>query len=342
MKGQPFIVWGLLLGSWALVRAEFLLDSIDAGNQTLPQAVAKGEAKDRMEIASKPTFEAHPGVGPSAGPEARTAQTFAQSAVKPMISDNWKLPNIETGTFAKTVLMPPEPETIIQPPAAVPSAQEMQPVRPKSRLTGDLWLFSRSTSGPIIGTLLGGSQGGGRLKYRLSSNPTRPSLSASLRFAKPLQGQGLEISPGLSVGVGQKWPIELIVERRVRPEKGNEDQWALLAAAGIPTTELAKGLTLEGYAQAGIVGVKKPISFAQVGIGLHRSIASENNLQIKAGAGLWADQQKTTGRLDLGPEIVAVMKAGERPLRLSAQWRFKVAGDAQPGSGPSLSIATSF
>jgi hypothetical protein len=325
MKGQPFIVWGLLLGSWALVRAEFLLDGIDAGNQT-----------------SSPTIEARPGVAPSARPNARTAHVFARNETRAMLGGTWTLPNVGNTALTMVQRVVPASEAARPLPLAVPLAQEMQLARPKSRLTGDLWLFSRNGIGPNVGTILGGSQGGGRLRYRLSSNPARPSLSASLRFAKPLQGQGLEISPGLSIAGGQNWPVELIAERRIRPEKSNGDQWALLAAAGIPPTELAKGLTLEAYAQAGIVGIKKSIPFAQLGVGVHRSIGSQHNLKVKAGAGFWVDQQESSGRLDLGPEIVAVVRAGERPVRLSAQWRFKVAGDAQPGSGPSLSIATSF
>jgi hypothetical protein len=36
------------------------------------------------------------------------------------------------------------------------------------------------------------------------------------------------------------------------------------------------------------------------------------------------------------------MPVGRAGIRASAEWRFRVAGDAEPGSGPALTIGTAF
>ncbi|MCF8497577.1 MAG: hypothetical protein K9G32_03930 [Sphingomonadaceae bacterium] len=47
-------------------------------------------------------------------------------------------------------------------------------------------------------------------------------------------------------------------------------------------------------------------------------------------------------RLDVGPSARAWVPAGPARLRIDASWRFRVAGDAQPGNGPAVTLSTSF
>ncbi len=342
MKGQPLIIWGLLLGSWMLVRAQFMLDEVLVEKRDQPVIIAGGKAASPQLKSIDPRIDA---VSP------RNALPQLAISPSPVVQQLSMKPN--DGQLSLFSASPDHPFGISKPAEPAPKIGQAhsapQPIvrlrstaKPNSRLSGDLWLFTRNSSGIVSGTALGASQGGGRLRYRLSPGQLNKSIAASLRFATPLQGRGMEISPGLSLAVGQKLPVELIIERRIRPDQDAQDQWAILAAAGLPTTGIAYRTTVEGYAQAGIVGVKQKTPFIQIGVGAHRTMISQNNLHIKVGAGLWADQQKSTRRVDLGPELVALAKAGERPFRLSAQWRFKVSGNAKPGSGPSLSVATSF
>lgn len=58
--------------------------------------------------------------------------------------------------------------------------------------------------------------------------------------------------------------------------------------------------------------------------------------------GLWAGGQKGAARLDFGPTIGTDVKVGETMIRVDADWRLRVAGDARPALGPALTLSTSF
>jgi hypothetical protein len=48
--------------------------------------------------------------------------------------------------------------------------------------------------------------------------------------------------------------------------------------------------------------------------------------------------QGRTARLDIGPSIALVHQGA----RLTADWRVRIAGQARPGSGPSLTLGKDF
>lgn len=60
---------------------------------------------------------------------------------------------------------------------------------------------------------------------------------------------------------------------------------------------------------------------------------------MKAGAGAWGAAQSGVTRLDVGPQASVRFPAN---LTLAADWRFRVAGDAAPASGPTLTLSTDF
>lgn len=47
-------------------------------------------------------------------------------------------------------------------------------------------------------------------------------------------------------------------------------------------------------------------------------------------------------RLDIGPEIRLRLPVGQGGLRLSAEWRARIAGNARPASGPAITLITDF
>ena len=69
-------------------------------------------------------------------------------------------------------------------------------------------------------------------------------------------------------------------------------------------------------------------------------------LSAIAGPGGWASVQHasgfTSGRFDLGPSLLVRAPIGKASVELSADWRFQVAGNALPGSGPALTLSTGF
>ncbi|MBS1239358.1 MAG: hypothetical protein H6R45_64, partial [Proteobacteria bacterium] len=58
--------------------------------------------------------------------------------------------------------------------------------------------------------------------------------------------------------------------------------------------------------------------------------------------GAWGGAQKGAARLDIGPSASLQLKLGEANSRVSMDWRFRVAGEARPASGPALTISAGF
>lgn len=63
---------------------------------------------------------------------------------------------------------------------------------------------------------------------------------------------------------------------------------------------------------------------------------------IVAGAGIWGGGQDDLFRVDAGPSLRADIATGRANFRLTADWRFRIAGKAEPGDGPAITLSTSF
>ena len=63
---------------------------------------------------------------------------------------------------------------------------------------------------------------------------------------------------------------------------------------------------------------------------------------VEIGGGVWGAAQPGAARLDAGPQMSLPLPAAGANLRLSADWRFRLAGDAAPGSGPALTLGADF
>ena len=58
--------------------------------------------------------------------------------------------------------------------------------------------------------------------------------------------------------------------------------------------------------------------------------------------GVWSGGQTGAARLDLGPRASLRVATGPATSRLALDWRFRVAGNARPASGPTLTISAGF
>jgi hypothetical protein len=99
---------------------------------------------------------------------------------------------------------------------------------------------------------------------------------------------------------------------------------------------LPAGFRLEAYGQAGVVGARSRDLFADASARAARPIGGG----ISLGAGVWGAAQPGVARLDFGPS--ATLRLPRLGASLSAEWRFRAAGRAQPGSGPALTLITDF
>ncbi len=208
------------------------------------------------------------------------------------------------------------------------------------RWRGAAWLLLRGGDRPAAlapGGTLGGSQAGARLLFRLNDDPARP-LAASMRLYLPL-GQrpgGSEIAAGLDWRPLQAVPVHLLAERRQRVGRDGREAFALTLYSG-RRFALTRAVTLDGYAQAGVVGLHRRDLFVD---GSARLAAGVGPVEI--GAGLWAAAQPGLRRLDVGPSAAIRLPDAESRLRLVADWRFRLAGNAAPDSGPALTLASDF
>jgi hypothetical protein len=57
---------------------------------------------------------------------------------------------------------------------------------------------------------------------------------------------------------------------------------------------------------------------------------------------MWGGAQRGAARLDVGPAASLSLPIADRNLRLSFEYRRRVAGRAAPGSGPVLAIGSDF
>ncbi|MFV1920661.1 hypothetical protein VPH46_14690 [Sphingomonas sp. MJ1 (PH-R8)] len=215
-----------------------------------------------------------------------------------------------------------------------------QPQAPR-RWSASAWLVARGGSmagdGAFGPAQLGGSQAGARIRYALTR-----TLALSGRLSSPLRGVGKE------AGLGIEWqplklplPVSILLERRLALDSG-PDGTGLGAIAGINPTPVVGRLQVEGYGQAGVVLRARREPYADGAVRLLHPVSSGKRLQVALGAGAWGGAQRGASRLDIGPSLVATVPTGGPKLRLAAEWRQRVAGNAAPGSGPALTLGTDF
>jgi hypothetical protein len=202
-----------------------------------------------------------------------------------------------------------------------------------------LWAFARGGDAPALapGGTLGGSQAGARLRYRLNRDPSRP-LSLSARSYSPLRRQrAAEAALGLDWKPLRAMPVHLLAERRMALGREGRSAFSITAYGGVSEERLGP-LRLDAYAQAGVVGVRSRNLFADGSARLSLPIDG----RLKLGAGAWAAAQPGVSRVDVGPHVTYRLPMGNRSVTIAAGWRFRVAGDAAPGSGPALTVAADF
>lgn len=193
------------------------------------------------------------------------------------------------------------------------------------RASGDMGL--------VGAPLLGGSQSGISFGFSpdpLSSRPLTLKLRGGVDHVRGEDG---------FAAVGIEWrpftPITLAVEQISTSGRSAHHSWAVRASGG--TEQNIGALRLVSYAEGGLIG-DSPYAAGQVraAVILHRKLT-----EIAPGFGVWASLQhdrKTIDRVDVGPGVVG--RIG--PLAVEVDYRFRIAGNASPGSGPVLTASVGF
>lgn len=93
--------------------------------------------------------------------------------------------------------------------------------------------------------------------------------------------------------------------------------------------------SLDAYVQAGIVGLKSRDYFADGALTFTRPVYG----RFSAGFGVWGGVQPGLYRVDAGPRISMRIR---RNIHAHFDWRQRLTGNAQPASGPALTLAADF
>ena len=204
------------------------------------------------------------------------------------------------------------------------------------RLQLSAWALLRGQPGPAglaTGGTLGGSQAGARLTYNIT-----PLLAMSLRSSSPVGGaRGGEVAAGFKVTPFRSIPVSLTAERRqaIGSTGGGRSAFAMFLEGGVYQRPIAWGFDLDAYAQAGVVGIRSRDLFADGGLTLTRPLYG----RFSAGFGMWGGVQPGLYRVDAGPRLSMKVRNN---MRVHLDWRQRLAGNAEPGSGPAVTLAADF
>ena len=334
----PLRFVGAVVAAWVCVRAALLVPGW-AGKDivaVLPPAIvapARGAVRRLRRQRSIPELrrKAVPsfsiGTGPaeegSAHPGRTPALIGAGAAGEPRAAASGQLERPSVPVAPMSLGWPPSPQ-------------------PGKRWSVSAWLLARRGEGGQLGTggTLGGSQLGARFLYAVNERAGRP-LAVSARVYAPLGASG-----GAEAALGIDWkplpgmPLRLLVERRQALGHGGRSAFAFMVYGGVSDEPIVGPLSLDAYVQGGVVGAMARDRFVDGSARLTLPLGPRR--QAKAGLGLWGAAQPGVSRLDIGPHLSVALPLKRAGARLSAEWRFRIAGHAAPASGPALTLSADF
>ena len=203
----------------------------------------------------------------------------------------------------------------------------------RSRWSADTFVFLRQGGlRNAVEPTLGGSQaliaGRRALGERLA---VTGRLTSALSDGRARQA---EVAVGVGVRPMRSVPVELVGERRVALSDGGRDAWQLRAVGGVQVER--GGWRLESYGQAGVVGTRSRDLFADGQLRVSRPLVGP----IRGGGIVAGAAQPGASRVDVGPQFRVDVPGGRAAVLVD--YRLRVAGNAAPASGPSVTLAASF
>ncbi|KQS03129.1 hypothetical protein ASG11_01655 [Sphingomonas sp. Leaf357] len=323
--GRPLRFLGVIVGGWIAMRVTILWwpDSLTV------EVAEVAPIGPRIPVPPAPAIERSNRVLSVARlePSARSASANFVAPTNVLLPRSEARPT--AAVIAHTAIIPGLPAPLASPPER----------RTRSRFAGSVWLVARDGAGldGIFGAQLGGSQAGARLTYALTESRR---LALAARVSTPL-GPGAQ-----ELALGFEWqptrlPVRVVAEQRIALNGGGGGP-TIGVVGGFGPRIIAAGLALEGYAQSGVIGRGEGEGFADGAVRLARPLAKLGDVRFDLGAGVWGAAQRGASRVDLGPSLVAHVPLVRQPVRLSLDWRQRIAGNATPGSGLVLSVGADF
>ena len=344
MRGRALASIALLCGTWVTARVAVTTMNIRAVSQTgheiYPNPVRMGSVP---KLASAQTFTRQSprhGVAAPAVPHAQNSQ--GKIALPPEgPAPFFFSADTPARMSPPAAFLPTDPGVVTPIGAPPPSATTPQGF--------EVYAYSFWRRGSSPAATLGNGQYGGSQSAVIAAIPV-------LRFGGNPGHSRLSMAGRISVAhgsvrekewaAGVRWrpvariPVQVIAERRFCDNR--PDAFAALVAGGQSGVKLPLGFQLDGYGQAGFVSGQGGGPFADVAVQAHRSIPQSQRASFAIGAGIWGGGQDNVMRIDIGPNMRANVRAGSALFQLDASWRVRVAGHAQPGNGPAMTLSTSF
>lgn len=327
MRRGPLRFLILAVGLWICARAAIL---------------APGWWPERDSPSPSATASAATAAQPPAPVPAPVALPFAGEMVRESRTDIGFIRAPPTPLVVEPMVSGPSPALAAAEPI-VPAGWRGWDDRPAAALAGKPprrwsvsgWMLVRhDPSGPALapGGTLGGSQTGARISYRLGGG-----LALSARAYLPLRR-----TAGAEAAAGVEWrplaavPVAILAERRQRLGREGRSAFVLTLHGG-GGVALPRGLRLDAFGQAGVVGARARDLFVDGAVRVSAPFGA-----VAIGVGAWGAAQPGAARLDAGPGLAYRLPLRGASVRIEAGWRFRLAGDAAPGSGPALTLATDF
>lgn len=359
-RGQPLLALALVLVGWIAGRALTLRH--DALNEP-PTVTASAPPLRHQPLHARqvlPTPRARPQPPmTSITPQPASVRRAAASPQGPSLPLPAPVPLFlpPLPLFAPLPPRTAAPIAIVAPARSQPAdAQEFyEPLVPKDdpRWSGENWLLMRAGSGSAAqapgAASYGASQAGAIVRYRFGKGEPQDSygyLRTSLAINAP--GKDKEVAFGLGIRPIRRLPVRALVEARLQDTSRSPMQVRPVATVitEVPWQRLPRGFRLEAYGQAGYAGGKAATAFFDAQALLDhpvRGVVSRNG-DLRAGVGMWSGGQEGAVRLDVGPRVAFRLEGGRLfgPTRVALDWRLRIAGNARPGSGPTMTVTSAF
>ncbi|HEX2793521.1 MAG TPA: hypothetical protein VHN58_03740 [Croceicoccus sp.] len=365
-RGQPLAALVGVMVMWVAARAWGPVDRVLDVPLPLPPTVA-----GRVEAASQPVPWAQdkPLAALAPSPVPAPVASFAAPATLPLLARAEQpragpaAPFFPTRHTAPPPALPAElpapapPRSAPPPPAAIPFGAVPPEARAGRRWSADAWVLWRDKGKPgaaLVGAgTYGASQAGTVLRYRILPG-SRFDPRAYLRVTTTLTGnREIEGAAGIAVRPVAALPVDLMVEGRALRFFGDDRlrpsetrlRPAAMAVIGPPPLPLPLAARAEAYAQVGYVGGEGSSAFADGQLRIVRDFDAlgSDRVRLEAGLGAWGGAQKGVSRVDMGPTAALRFPIGDRVFgRAGIDWRHRAYGDAEPGSGPVITLSAGF
>jgi hypothetical protein len=217
----------------------------------------------------------------------------------------------------------------------------------------DAFSLIRSGGGGLVSDrpLLGGGQSGIRLGFTPDPLAKRPiELFGRLAIAHDgidAKGRSAQGAIGAAwMPLGRDGPA-IGAERLIGIGREGRGAWAIRVSGGAwHMADARLPVDLSAYAEAGAIGARSRDGFAGAQALALYPVTAHKGTRLGIGGGVWGSVQdnevRTASRLELGPGAQLSQRIGKGTIELRADYRFRIAGDAAPGSGPTLTVATQF